>query len=82
MILIDHNIFLEFKAGCDKGLYIGMILIDHNIFLEKLKCRDFSEKTIALYRSYLDDRHFKVNVEDPFADQSKLACNITTGCIL
>ena len=48
--------------------------INHNIFVEKLKCIGFSEKIIEWYRSYLDDRYFKVDVEDSFSDQAKLVC--------
>ena len=56
--------------------------INHNIFLNKLNCIGFSESAITWYRSYLENRYFKVNVEDSYSEQAKLVCGVPQGSIL
>ena len=57
--------------GFDKGLFTGMIVIDlqkafdtinYEILLGKLHVIGFSQETVALFKSYLSDRAFKVNI--------------------
>ena len=77
--------------GFDKGLFTGMILIDlqkafdttnYEILLGKLHAIDFSEKTVAWFKSYLSDRTFKVDINNHFSDLSKISCGIPQGSIL
>ena len=77
--------------GCDSGCHTGMILIDlqkafdtinHEIILEKMKYMNFSEETIAWFRSYLSNRKFLVNVETSFSDPADLKCGVPQGSIL
>ena len=70
------NLFLSFLTdkilkGFDDGLLTGMILtdlqkafntMDYGILLQKLKAIRFSESTIKLFKSYLSERIFLVNI--------------------
>ena len=65
--LLNDNIL----TGIDNGMLTGMILIDlqkvfdttdHEIFFSKMVHFGFSQATIFLYRSYLTNRTFLVNV--------------------
>ena len=67
-----------------------MILIDiqkafdtigHEIFVKKLNCLDFSETTIAWSRSYLENRYFVVNIDNPFAEKACLVCGVPQSSI-
>ena len=67
-----------------------MILIDlqkafdsigHEIFLKKLNCLDFSETTIAWSRSYLENRYFVVNIDNPFFEKACLDCGVPKSSI-
>ena len=69
----------------------GMILIDlhkvfdtidHDILLEKMHCLGFSEPTIQLFRSYLSNRLFSVNIDNEFSSPGKLFCGVPQGSIL
>ena len=73
------------------GCHTGMILIDlqkdfdtrnHEIILEKMKYMNFSEETIAWFRSYLSNLKFLVNVETSFSDPADLKCGVPQGSIL
>ena len=75
----------------DEGLFMGMILIDlqkafdttnHEILLGKLHAIDFSEKTVAWFKSYLSDQAFKVNINNHFSDLSKISCGVPQRSIL
>ena len=55
--------------------------IDHEIFLKKLNCLDFSETTIALSRSYLENRYFMVNIDNPFSEKACLVCGVPKSSI-
>jgi len=77
--------------GIDKGLVTGMILIDlqkafdtidHKIFLMKLDCIGFNTSTISWYQSYLENRKFKVNIENEYSNPGKLKCGVPQGSIL
>ena len=70
----------------DKILFMGIILndlqkaletINHEILLGKLLAIGFFEKTIAWFNNlYLSDQAFKVNINNPFSDLSKVSgCN-------
>ena len=56
--------------------------VNHEILLGKLHAIGFSEKTIALFKSYLSDRSFKVNINNHFSDLSKIYCGVPQGSIL
>ena len=55
--------------------------IDHEIFLKKLNCLDFSETTIAWSRSYLENRYFVVNIDNPFSEKASLVCGVPQSSI-
>ena len=77
--------------GFDEGLLTGMILIDlqkafdtidHGVLCEKLVSLRFTDKTILWFKSYLEDRTFKVNIEKAFSDSGDLICGVPQGSIL
>ena len=77
--------------GFDEGLLTGMVLIDlqkafdtidHGVLFEKLVSLRFSDKTISWFRSYLEDRTFKVNIEKAFSDPGNQVCGVPQGSIL
>ena len=55
--------------------------IDHEIFVKKLNCLDFSETTIAWSRSYLENRYFVVNIDNPFSEKACLVCGVPQSSI-
>ena len=81
----------KIQRGFDEGLFTGMILtdlqktfniIDHNIFLNKLNCLGFSESTIAWHKLYLEEKYFRVSIEEFLSEQAKLVCGVPQGSIL
>ena len=57
--------------------------INHEILLGKLLAIGFFEKTIAWFNNlYLSDQAFKVNINNPFSDLSKVSGCIPQGSIL
>ena len=69
--------------GFDDGLVTGMILIDlqkafdminHDIILKKLSIIGFSDHTVKWLQSYLSNRKFMVNLENPFSEVSSMSC--------
>ena len=54
--------------------------IDHEIFVKKLNCLDFSETTIWS-RSYLENRYFVVNIDNPFSEKACLVCGVPQSSI-
>ena len=55
--------------------------IDHEIFVKKLNCLDFSETTIAWSRSYLENRYFAVNIDNPFSEKACLVSGVPQSLI-
>ena len=77
--------------GFDAGLLTGMILIDlrkafdtidHKILLNKMQYLNFSENTIAWFRSYLENRTFLVTIENITSNAGNLSCGVPQGSIL
>ena len=77
--------------GFDNKSYTGMILIDlqkafdtidHEIFLNKIKCLGFSDSSISWYKSYLENRYFKININNSYSEQEQLLCGVPQGSIL
>ena len=73
LTLLNNNIL----NGIDRGLLTGMILIDlqkafdtidHEFFLMKLECMGFDRSTILWFKSYLNNRTFRVNIEDEYSN--------------
>ena len=64
------------------GLQEAFDTINHEILPGKLHAIGFSEKTVTLFKSYLSDRAFKVNINNHFSDLSKIYCGIPQGSIL
>ena len=56
--------------------------IDHQILLQKLKQIRFSENTIKLFKSYLSERIFLVNIENKLSDFEEISCGVPQGSIL
>ena len=87
LTLLNNNIL----NGIDKGFITGMILIDlqkafdtidHNIFLMKLECMGFDKSTILWFKSYLNNRTFRVKIENKYSNPGKLKCVVPQGSIL
>ena len=87
LTLLNNNIL----NGIDRGLLTGMILIDlqkafdtidHEIFLMKLECMGFGRSTILWFKSYLNNRTFRVNIGDENSNPGKLKCDVPQGSIL
>ena len=81
----------KIQRGFDDGLFTGMILIDlqkafdtidHDIFLKKLNCLGFSDTAISWFKSYLEDRYFRVNIDNNLSDKARLTCGVPQGSIL
>ena len=77
--------------GMDRRFLTGMILIDlqkafdtidHEIFLMKFECMGFSKQTILWYKSYLENRTFRVNIENDYSNLGNLNCGVPQGSIL
>ena len=77
--------------GFDEGLLAGMILmdvqkafdtIDHEILLQKVKAIRFSKGILQLFRSYLSERIYLVNIESKLSDFEKISCWVPQGSIL
>ena len=77
--------------GFDEGLLAGMILmdvqkafdtIDHEILLQKVKAIRFSKGILQLFRSYLSERIYLVNIESKLSDFGKISCWVPQGSIL
>ena len=69
----------------------GMILIDlqkafdtidHDVLLQKLYAIGFSKRTVNLFKSYLSNRSFKVNLGDNFSRPASVSCGVPQGSIL
>ena len=56
--------------------------IDHYILLQKLHSIGFSNQVIDLFRSYLSNRKFIVNVHEKFSITAELRCGVPQGSIL
>ena len=87
LTLLNDNIL----SGIDKGLLTGVILIDlqkafdtidHDIFLMKLECMSFGKQTISWFKSYLNNRTFRVNIENEYSTPGELKCGVPQGSIL
>ena len=50
--------------------------IDHEILLQKFEELRFSENTIELFKSYLSERVFIVNIENKLSDFEKISCRV------
>ena len=81
----------KIQRGFDDGLFTGMLLIDlqkafdtidHDIFLKKLNCLGFSDTAISWFKSYLEDRYFRVNIDNNLSDKARLTCGVPQGSIL
>ena len=81
----------KITTGFEKGLFIGMILInlqkafgtiDHQILINKVKYLGFSKNVIALFKSYLSERKFKININTIYSSPSNLICGVPQGSIL
>ena len=72
-------------------MHTGMILIDlqkafdtinHKILLEKLLPISFSKNKISWHESYLEERHFTLEVADRVSKFSNISCGVPQGSIL
>ena len=52
------------------------------IFLMKLECLGFDLSTILWYKSYLENRTFKVNIQNDYSNLGTLNCGVPQGSIL
>ncbi len=77
--------------GIDSNLMTGLILIDlqkafdtidHEILLKKLVHLGFSKESIKLFRSYLCNRTFLVDVENHLSVPGNLECGVPQGSVL
>ena len=77
--------------GFEDRSYTGMILIDlqkafdtidHEFFLDKLKCIGFADSSISWFKSYFENRYFKVNIDNYYSEKEKLSCGVPQGSIL
>ena len=74
--------------GFDEGLVTGMVLfdlqkafdtIDHEILLQKMKTIRFSKETLQLFRSYLSEQIFLVNIDSKLSDLEKFIVGYHKG---
>ena len=56
--------------------------IKYDIFLRKVSIIGFSIHTVKWFQSYLSNRKFAVNLENPFFEISSMSCNVLRGSIL
>ena len=56
--------------------------IDLQILLKKTKYLGFSKNTIALFKSYLCERKFKIGINTSYSSPSNLLCGVPQGSIL
>ena len=89
------DLFLSFLndkilKGLDSRMYTGMILIDlqiafdtinHKIRLDKLLPISFSNM-ISWYESYLEERHFTVEVANRVSNFANISCGVREVSIL
>ena len=63
----------------------GMVLIDlqkafdtisHDTLLNKLSIIGFFDHTVKWFQSYLSNRKFTVNLENPFSEVSSISCDV------
>ena len=90
------DLFLSFLndkilKGFNNGVYTGIILIDlqkafdtinHKILLEKLLPISFSKNKISWYESYLEERHFTLEVADRVSKFSNISYGVPQSSIL
>ena len=77
--------------GFDNGFGTGMIFVDlqkafdtinHDILLKKLSIIGFSDHTVKWFQSYLSNRKFMINLENPFSEVSSMSCGVPQGSVL
>ena len=56
--------------------------IDHEILLQKVKAIRFSKGILQLFRSYLSELIYLVNIESKLSDFGKISCWVPQGSIL
>ena len=56
--------------------------INHDILLMKLSMIGFSDHTVKWFQSYLSNRKFMINLENPFSEVSSISCGVPQGSIL
>ena len=56
--------------------------IDHEIFLMKLECMGFDKSAILWFKSYLNNRTFRVNIGNEYSNPGELKCGVPQGSIL
>ena len=75
----------------EKSLLTGMILIDlqkafdtigHQILIKKMKYLGFPKNLLAWFKSYLNERKFKININTSYSSSSNLICDVPQGSIL
>ena len=77
--------------GTENGKHTGMILVDlqkafdtldRNILFDKMKCTDFSDKTLKWFHSYLTNRVIFVPLGAVFLKAGTISCGVSQGSIL
>ena len=81
----------KFLKGFDNEVYTGMILIDlpkvfdtinHKILFDKVLPTDLLKNTISLYKTYLAERHFNVEVANLVSKFANISCGALQNSIL
>ena len=85
------DIIKRILKGFNESSLTGMILIDtqkafdkinHEVLLQKqIRAIRFSEQSIQLFRSYLCDRIFLVEMENKLSDFGKISCGVPQSFI-
>ena len=57
-------------------------MINHDTLLRKLSIIGFSDDTIKWFPSFLSNRKFSVNLENPFSGISSITCSVAQELIL
>ena len=80
-----------FLREIDNGKYVGAVfldlrkafdLVDHQILIHKLKLYQFSDKTVHIFKSYLNNRHQKMKVNNCYSNNLKIRSGVPQGSIL
>ena len=67
-------IFIDYSKAFDT--------IDHNILLQKLKIYGLDVKSQQFFKSYLENRHQRININNISSNYSRLRCGVPQGSIL
>ena len=89
--LFPSFLYDKIFKGFDNGVYTGMILIDlpkvfdtinHKILFDKVLPTDLLKNTISLYKTYLAERHFNVEVANLVSKFANISCGALQNSIL